>query len=155
MQNIKTLFRRYVNKSFVVCARYLQKIKLKQRIAWARSIPQIVGNVGNHGNDRKCHKRRQILNQFKRNNELRFGKNLKPKSSKNKIFRGFRVFKYVLLQKNENLEMPEINRKLSKSKKHSVLTVYCYYKTAKKQAVCNLRTILALITEKVTFELHQ
>ena len=28
--------------------------------------------------------------------------------------------------KNENPEMPEINRKLSKSKKHSVLTVYRY-----------------------------
>ena len=28
-------------------------------------------------------------------------------------FRGFRVFEYALWQKNENLEMPEINRKLS------------------------------------------
>ena len=29
------------------------------------------------------------------------------------IFRGFRVFEYVLWQKNENLETPEINRKPS------------------------------------------
>ena len=44
-----------------------------------------------------------------------FGKNLTSKSSKNKIFRGFRIFEYALWQKNENLEMPEINRKLSKA----------------------------------------
>ena len=31
-----------------------------------------------------------------------------------KIFRGFRVFEYDLA-KNENPEMPEINKKLSKS----------------------------------------
>ena len=31
-----------------------------------------------------------------------------------KIFRGFRVFEYVLWKKNENPEMSEINRKLSK-----------------------------------------
>ena len=40
-----------------------------------------------------------------------------------KIFRGFRIFKYALWQKNENPEMPEINRKLSKLKKHPLLTV--------------------------------
>ena len=51
-----------------------------------------------------------------------FGKNLTSKSSENKIFCGFRIFGYVLCQKEENLEMPEINRKLSKSKKHRVLT---------------------------------
>ena len=42
------------------------------------------------------------------------------------IFRGFRVFEYALWQKNENPETPEINRKFSKSKKHSVLSVYRY-----------------------------
>ena len=99
------------------------QVKIKNCLG---QVDSSFGNVGNHGNDRKCHKRRQILNQVKRNNELCLGKNLKPKSSKNKIFREFRVFKYVLLQKNENLETPEINRKLSKSKKHSVLTVYRY-----------------------------
>ena len=46
------------------------------------------------------------------------------KSSKNKIFRGFRVFEYALWQKAKTPEMPEINRKLSKSKKHPVLTFY-------------------------------
>ena len=54
-----------------------------------------------------------------------FGENLTSKSSKNKIFRGFRVFA-CSMAKNENPEMPEINRKLSKSKKHPVLTVYRY-----------------------------
>ena len=49
-----------------------------------------------------------------------FGKNLTSKSSKNKIFCGFRVFEYVLWQ------MLEINNKLSKSKKHPVLTFYGY-----------------------------
>ena len=55
-----------------------------------------------------------------------FEKNLTSKSSKNKIFCGFFVFKNVLWQKNENPEMPGINRKLSKSKKHPVLTFYHY-----------------------------
>ena len=55
-----------------------------------------------------------------------FGKNLTSKSSKNKIFRGFRVFEYVLWQKNENPEIPEINTKLSKFKRHPVLTFYRY-----------------------------
>ena len=56
--------------------------------------------------------------------------------------------------KNENPEMPEINRKLSKSKKHSVLTVYRYQRTAKKQSICYLSTILPLITKKATFSLQ-
>ena len=43
-----------------------------------------------------------------------FGKNLTSKSSKNKIFGGFRVFEYALWQKLKPPEMPEINRKLSK-----------------------------------------
>ena len=49
-----------------------------------------------------------------------FGKNLSSKSRKNKIFRG--IFS---MAKNENLEIPEINRKI-KIKKHPVLTVYRY-----------------------------
>ena len=55
-----------------------------------------------------------------------FGKNLASKSSKNKIFRGFRVFEYALWNKNENPEMSEINRKLSRSKEHPVLNFYRY-----------------------------
>ena len=44
-----------------------------------------------------------------------------------KISRGFRVFEYALcMVKNENPEQPEIDRKLSKSIKHPVLTVHCY-----------------------------
>ena len=39
------------------------------------------------------------------------------------IFRGFRVFKYALMTKNENPETPEINIKLSKLKKHPVVMV--------------------------------
>ena len=54
-----------------------------------------------------------------------FGKNLTSKSSNNNIFRGFCVFE-CSKAKNENPEMPEINRKLSKSKEHPVLTVNCY-----------------------------
>ena len=46
------------------------------------------------------------------------------------------------MAKNENPETPEINRKLSKSKKHLVLAVYRYQKTAKKQSVYYLSTIL-------------
>ena len=39
-------------------------------------------------------------------------------------FRGFRVFEYALaMAKNKNPEMPEINIKLSKLKKHPVVTV--------------------------------
>ena len=40
-----------------------------------------------------------------------------------KLFRGFRVLEYALWQKNKNPEMPEINRKISKSKNHPVLKV--------------------------------
>ena len=77
-----------------------------------------------------------------------FGKNVTSKSSKNKIFHGFRVFK-CSMAKYENPEMPEINRKLSKSKQHPVLTFYRYQKTAKEHSLCYLSTILALITKKL------
>ena len=54
------------------------------------------------------------------------------------------------MAKNENPEMPEINRKLSKLKKHPVLTFYRYQKkAAKKQSLCYLSTILTLITKKL------
>ena len=69
------------------------------------------------------------------------------KNDPTEIFRGFRA-------KNKNLEMPEINRKLSKSKEHPVLTVYHYQKTAKKQSLCYLSTILALITKKLPSSLN-
>ena len=36
------------------------------------------------------------------------------------------------MAKNENPETPEVDRKLSKSMKHPVLTVYHFSKTAKK-----------------------
>ena len=54
-----------------------------------------------------------------------FGKSLMSKSSKNKISVDS-AFSNTLYGKNENLETPEINRKLSKSKKNPVLIVYHY-----------------------------
>ena len=60
------------------------------------------------------------------------GKKLTSKNSKKETFHRFRVFECVLWQKNENPVTPEINRQLSKSKKHPALTVYRYQKTAKK-----------------------
>ena len=39
------------------------------------------------------------------------------------IFRGFRVFEYNPMVKNENPETPEINIKLSKLKERPVVTV--------------------------------
>ena len=50
--------------------------------------------------------------------------------------------------------MPEINRKLSKLKKRPVLTFYRYQKTAKKQSLCYLSTILTLITKKLPSSLN-
>ena len=50
-----------------------------------------------------------------------------------KIFREFRVFEYALTVKNENPEMLEINIKLSKLKKHPVVTVII----ARKLLKCN------------------
>ena len=61
-------------------------------------------------------------------------------------------FRICSMVKTEN---PEVNRKLSKSKKQPVLTVYRYQKTAKKQSSSYLSTILALITKRVTFEQQQ
>ena len=43
-----------------------------------------------------------------------------------KIFRGFRGFRICSMAKNENPEMLETKRKLSKSKKYPVLTFYRY-----------------------------
>ena len=73
------------------------------------------------------------------------GKNLTWKNTKNKIFRGFWVFELV--------EMPEINRKLSKSKAPSVNTLPLL-ENSKKQWIYYLRTTLALITRKVNFKLQ-
>ena len=58
------------------------------------------------------------------------------------------------MAKNENPETPEINRKLSKSKKHPLLTAYHYQKTAKKLPVVYLSTLLAFITKKAAFKLR-
>ena len=63
-------------------------------------IPRIAGNVGNRRIGGKFHKSHQILNQIQINmNKLCLGKISRQKSSKNKIFREFRVFEYVLWQK--------------------------------------------------------
>ena len=78
-----------------------------------------------------------------------FGKNLTSKSSKNKKNPWIPHFRICSMAKNENPEMPAINRKLSKSKKHPVLTFYRCKKTAKKQLLCYLSTILALIAKKL------
>ena len=53
------------------------------------------------------------------------------------------------MEKRENLEIQEINWKLSKSKEHPVLIVNCHKKTANKQSLCYLSIILALITKKL------
>ena len=39
------------------------------------------------------------------------------------------------MARNENPEMPEISRKLSKLKEHPELTVYLYLKTGKKESL--------------------
>ena len=57
------------------------------------------------------------------------------------------------MAKKENPEMLKINRKFSKSKKHPVLTTYRYKKTAEKQSIYYLSTILALTTRKTTSNL--
>ena len=78
-----------------------------------------------------------------------FGKNIRSESSKNKIFCGFHVFKYVLWKETETWKSGNQNRKLSKSRKHPVLTFQHYQKTGKKQSLCYLSTVLAL-TRKAT-----
>ena len=76
-------------------------------------FPGIAGNTGNHG---KFHKNDQMLNQTKRNTNKLCLRNIsrnetvKPKFS---VDPGFRMSSMV---KNENPEMPEINRKLPKLK---------------------------------------
>ena len=47
-------------------------------------------------------------------------------------FSGDSAFRICSIAKSENPEVPEINRKLPKSKNHPVLTFYRYKKTAKK-----------------------
>ena len=54
--------------------------------------------------------------------------------------------------KKRKPETREIDRNLSKSIKHPVLMVYRHLKTAKKQSIYYLRTILALITRKAIFK---
>ena len=43
-----------------------------------------------------------------------------------KIFRVFQLFEYALMVKDENLEMSEINKKLSKQQKKNILNGYRY-----------------------------
>ena len=64
------------------------------------------------------------------------------------------AFRICSVAINEIPEMPEINRKLSKSKEHPVLTVYRYQKTAKKRSLCYLSTTLTLITKKLSSSLN-
>ena len=61
-------------------------------------------------------------------------------------FPGFRI---CPMTNNKNPEMPEITRKLFKSKEHPVLMVNRYQKTAQKQSLCYLTTSLALIAKKL------
>ena len=60
-----------------------------------------------------------------------------------KIFRVFQLFEYALMVKDENLEMSEINKKLSKQQKKNILNGYRYQKIAKKLRICYPNTILA------------
>ena len=60
--------------------------------------------------------------------------------------------KNLISENSKNETKTEINRKLSKSIKHPVLTVYRSQKTAEKQSVYYLRTILALINRKAIFK---
>ena len=53
------------------------------------------------------------------------------KNELTEIFRGFQVSEYALMVKNENLKMPEINKKLSKLKKDPVVTVIITRKLVK------------------------
>ena len=58
-----------------------------------------------------------------------------------------------LYGKKRKPKTPKFNRKVSKSKNHPVLTTYCCQKTAKKQSICYLSTILALTTRKATIKM--
>ena len=71
------------------------------------------------------------------------------KSSKNKVFCGFRVFEYVLWQQTKSQKCWKSTESFLNQKKQPVLTFYHYQKTGKKQSLCNLSTILALITKKL------
>ena len=55
-----------------------------------------------------------------------FEKNLTSKSSKNKIFCGFLVFKNVLWQKTKTQKCQESTESFLNQKKHPVLTFYHY-----------------------------
>ena len=66
-------------------------------IFWPGRFPRIAGN---HGNDRKFHKSHQILAKPKET--INYGwENFPSKSSKNKIFGGFRIFEYAIWQKTK------------------------------------------------------
>ena len=74
----------------------------------------IAGNAGNHGNTRKFHESDQALYQIKREiNKLCLGKISLQKTVRMKLSVDS-GFSNVFYCKNENLEMPEFNRKLPK-----------------------------------------
>ena len=114
---IKKHFFSILNEVKVYYKRKLEKRKKNQNATFLNScrFPGIAGNTGNCGNNGKFHKSHQIFNQIKRNiNKLCLGKISRQKAV------------ICSMAKNENPEMPAIKRKLSKSKKHLVLTFYCY-----------------------------
>ena len=112
------------------------------------------GNAGNHRKDEKFYKSDQLLNQPKRNiNRLCLGKislqtTLRIKFS---IDSGFSNELYDKKQKPRNTGNQE---KTFQIKKHPVLMLYSYYKTAKNQSAYYLHNILALIIGKVNFKLQ-
>ena len=124
--SVVLVFYQFVEESYVEFES--RWIKLQLLGYWRPGrFPGIAGNAGNHGNDGKFHESHKILNQIWRNiNKLCLGKISRQKDIyKNKIlwFPGFWI---CSMAKNKNLKMPKINRKLSKSKEHPVLTFYHY-----------------------------
>ena len=71
-----------------------------------------------------------------------------------KICRGFRVFEYALCQKTKTRKRRKSTQSFFQIKKHPVLTLYRYYKTAKNQSVYYLSTMLALRIIKVNLKLQ-
>ena len=109
----------HIIRNFITCYSCLYYSSL-------RLIPRIAGNTKNHGNDGEYHKSYQILNQIKRNiNKLRLGKITLQKAIGIK-FSVDSTFSNIFYGKKRKPENAEINRKLSKLKKHPVLAIYRY-----------------------------
>ena len=126
-----------------------QKIPYKHGIKiisprWAsRRFPGIAGSAGNQGSYRKFRKSHQILSQIYRNiDKLCLGK----KSSKNKIFRRFRVLEYALWQKTKTWKC----RKSTESFLNQKIPIVNSYhqKTAKKLPIWYQSTICGFNNQK-------